>query len=139
MRDRTLVLKQVPLKQGLKRSILLPVSAVAISSKASSIKTRIETFLQYSLFYRSFCSKASSIKTRIETPNQPYHVFLHYSSKASSIKTRIETLHIHKMRIVIRVLKQVPLKQGLKHKIKEISIEYEEVLKQVPLKQGLKP
>ena len=85
-------------------------------SKASSIKTRIETVMLHYNLYPYNGSKASSIKTRIETNSFRIIVFCIIGSKASSIKTRIETVgRIFNSIGLPNVLKQVPLKQGLKH------------------------
>ncbi len=59
--------KQLPLKQGLKQHNIMDDSIKYKTSKATSIKTRIETLSVTVQVLAKATSKATSIKTRIET------------------------------------------------------------------------
>ena len=87
----------------------------ASPSRASSTKTRIETFRSESnTSLRSRPSRASSTKTRIETKGPTAPEYRGQTSRASSTKTRIETIKYNSRRCSCKHQEQVPRKQGLK-------------------------
>ena len=61
------------------------------SASASSIKTRIKTFLIIDLYCKITSASASSIKTRIKTQLIFFTGSKRFYASASSIKTRIKT------------------------------------------------
>ncbi len=84
-------------------------------------------------------SKATSIKTRIETIQMDYYSQIDLASKATSIKTRIETpIRCACPRKTTNLPKQLPLKQGLKQYFTKCFHKLVHLPKQLPLKQGLK-
>ena len=106
---------QDPLKQGLKHYN----AGIAVGgwndSNARSTKTRIETSYPTLNSTSLLNSNARSTKTRIETACKKCisGPDVHYSN-ARSTKTRIETCFFHRLRDIIQIRMQDPLKQGLK-------------------------
>jgi len=81
----------LPLKQGLKLTVPVPVSGVRKCCYATSIKTRIETAMWTVNEATGNSCYATSIKTRIETQPCQSEVQIRRCCYATSIKTRIET------------------------------------------------
>ena len=83
--------KKNPLKQGLKPEYKISKWRVLIDWKEESIKTRIETKLNYIVCKNLANWKEESIKTRIETCCAGGAEWEYSYWKEESIKTRIET------------------------------------------------
>ncbi len=91
-------------------------SPTSCSSKATSIKTRIETYLAGLGLHRyERLPKQLPLKQGLKQVKGKLRLYNVNSSKATSIKTRIETHGALKCLILNPKLpKQLPLKQGLK-------------------------
>ncbi len=125
-----------PLKQGLKQlssSILLGLSIICLSQL--SIKTRIETYFNFSPISHIPSLSQLSIKTRIETFRRP--IFQRHSESLSqlSIKTRIETPEpVVPFGNKLMVWVSYPLKQGLKQIVVQCHPEAHPGLSQLSIK-----
>ena len=131
--------EKIPLKQGLKRYVLLSFVSILEDWREDSIKTRIETKKINTKYIVTPDWREDSIKTRIETNYALWYVQAGSNWREDSIKTRIETMYllgrkewwkywredsiktrIETCRYIINyypksgIEEKIPLKQGLK-------------------------
>ncbi len=133
------VRERVPRKQGLKREEnAIPASHVFVRERVPR-KQGLKPGVSISASNSSECPRASSTKTRIETFWKAHEEFSPYCPRASSTKTRIETGIDHGLPPSMAVRERVPRKQGLKPIWGRQVPQGAQVRERVPRKQGLKP